>query len=275
MRMELGGFQILDEMSLTMPNTDAGKAVAARNATTHGLFSRDVVLPALGEDPEGYKQLEAAWLAQLPPKTLLERHYVEKIAAASWRLRRLHRWQAQILEEAGLTEDERLDKLTKVLRHETTLHRQIDTAVRMLSKDAPQLYAQQAKDLALDQTQTTPREYAANEEDGVNVELKAQDRLRRIRMDTEAVSLTLAGAPLDPQAPAQAEVGEICENELPPASEQPTESADDESADEAGDADAGNCQNELKAILKNPFRLTEYLDPKPRVFKLQGRRHVK
>jgi len=61
-----------------MPTTDAGKAIACRNATTHGLFARDVVLPSLGEDPEGYRRLEAEWMAQLPPRTLLERHYVEK-----------------------------------------------------------------------------------------------------------------------------------------------------------------------------------------------------
>ena len=36
------------------PKTQHGKAIASRNATTHGLFARDVVLPALGEDPEGY-----------------------------------------------------------------------------------------------------------------------------------------------------------------------------------------------------------------------------
>ena len=87
----------------TSPRTPDGKAVAARNATTHGLFARDIVLPALGEDPQGYKSLEAAWLAQLPPRTLLEQHYVEKIAAASWRLRRLHRWQAQLFEDDTLT----------------------------------------------------------------------------------------------------------------------------------------------------------------------------
>ncbi len=78
-----------------MPATTAGKAIASRNATTHGLFARDIVLLSLGEDPEGYRQLADEFTAQLAPRNLLERHYVEKIAAASWRLRRLHRWQAQ------------------------------------------------------------------------------------------------------------------------------------------------------------------------------------
>ena len=35
------------------PKTERGKAISSRNATTHGLFARDVVLPALGEDPAG------------------------------------------------------------------------------------------------------------------------------------------------------------------------------------------------------------------------------
>ena len=62
-----------------MPTSDAGKAIASRNATTHGLFARDVVLPSLGEDPDGYRQLEGAWTTQLVPHNLLEQHYVEKI----------------------------------------------------------------------------------------------------------------------------------------------------------------------------------------------------
>jgi hypothetical protein len=126
--------------------TEHGKAVASRNATTHGLFARDIVLPSLGEDPHGYTQLQDAWIDQLAPQNLLERHYVEKIAAASWRLRRLHRWQAQLFEDETLTEDERLDRLDKVLRHETALHRQIDTAVKMLVKDVPQLYTRRVRD---------------------------------------------------------------------------------------------------------------------------------
>jgi hypothetical protein len=132
----------------TGPRTPDGKAVAARNATTHGLFARDIVLPSLGEDPQGYTQILDELNAQIKPHTLLERHYVEKIAAASWRLRRLHRWQAQLFEDRTLTEDERLDKLDKVLRHENHLHRQIDTAVKMLNKDVPQLHTRRAREEA-------------------------------------------------------------------------------------------------------------------------------
>ena len=120
-----------------MPTTEPGKAIAARNATTHGLFARDVVLPHLGEDPAGYQSLADELAKQLAPQNLLEHHYVEKIAAASWRLRKLQRWQAQLYEDDTLTEDELLNRLDKTLRHETALHRQIDTAVKLLAKDVP------------------------------------------------------------------------------------------------------------------------------------------
>ena len=70
------GFQL-------MPTTNSGKAIASRNARNHGRLSCDVVLPALGEDPPDYKQVAAAWLTHFPSKTLLDRHCIEKIAAAS------------------------------------------------------------------------------------------------------------------------------------------------------------------------------------------------
>ena len=63
-----------------MPNTPEGKRIAARNATTHGLFARDVVLPHLGEDPADYEGFLAELAAQLNPKNLLEQHFTEKIA---------------------------------------------------------------------------------------------------------------------------------------------------------------------------------------------------
>ena len=184
----------------TGPRTPSGKAVSARNATTHGLFARDVVLPALGEDPHGYRLLEDAWLAQLPPRTLLEQHYVEKIAAASWRLRRLHRWQAQLFEDDTLTEEARLDRLDKALRHETHLHRQIDTAVKMLGKDAPALYARRVRDEVLEEAQTSERECRDSAREETDIDLETRGRLRRIRKATEAAVAALADAPLDTQA---------------------------------------------------------------------------
>ncbi len=172
----------------TGPRSAQGKAVAARNATTHGLFARDIVLPSLGEDPEGYRQITDELTSQLQPRGLLERHYVEKIAAASWRLRRLHRWQAQIFEDEALTEDERLDRLDKVLRHETALHRQIDTAVKMLNKDVPQLSKGRARDRALLDTMQTELDCRENRENWLEVEFEARERLKEMEKTTAALS---------------------------------------------------------------------------------------
>ena len=189
-----------------MPTTESGKAVAARNATTHGLFARDVVLPSLGEDPEGYRRFAAEWTTQLGPRNLLEHHYVEKIAAASWPLRRL---QAQLFEDDSLTEAERLERLDKALRHETALHRQIDTAVKMLHKDAPQLYRQRLREQVQEDLLISERECRDEPETDALVEQKIFDRLIGLRQETSQAVGTLADAPLD------AETREICENELP------------------------------------------------------------
>jgi hypothetical protein len=221
-----------------MPTTERGKAVASRNATTHGLFARDIVLPDLGEDPEGYRQLHNAWIAQLAPANLLERHYVEKIAAASWRLRRLHRWQAQLFEDDTLAEDERLDRLDKVLRHETALHRQIDTAVKMLGKDVPQLYARRVRDQVMLDLMLSERECRESARDETEVDLETRGRLRRIQKATEAALSALSGAPLDTE-PAMT-VAENCQNE--PASQPEAEEigeVDEKETDEGEWAAAG------------------------------------
>jgi hypothetical protein len=118
----------------TGPKTPEGKAIAARNSTSHGLFARDVVLIHLGENPDAFEALRDELCQQIQPINLIEQHYVEQIAAASWRLRRLDRWQAQIYEDEQITEDARFDKLDRVIRYETTLRRQIDKAVRLLGR---------------------------------------------------------------------------------------------------------------------------------------------
>jgi len=196
------------------PRTAGGKAVSARNATTHGLFARDIVLPSLGEDPEGYRQIEAEFTAQIAPRNLLERHYVEKIAASSWRLRRLHRWQAQLFEDETLTEDERLDKLDKVLRHETALHRQIDTAVKMLNKDVPQLAQSRAREQALRTTMQTELDCREHRENELEVTFAAREWLTQM-----TAAPPLDGCRLDAAPPTDTGEGfaeENCQNEPSP-----------------------------------------------------------
>ena len=156
--------------------------------------------------------MEAEWIAQLQPRNLLERLYVEKIAAASWRLRRLNRWQAQLFEDDTLTEDERLNKLDKVLRHETALHRQIDTSVKMLNKDVPQLYKGRARDRALLDTMQTELDCREDRENALEVEFEARERLKE--MEEAASTPTVDYARLDAAQNTTAN----CQNEPAPAS---------------------------------------------------------
>ena len=228
-----------------MPTTDTGKAIAARNVTTHGLFARDVVLPHLGEDPAGYQTLADALAQQLAPQNLLEHHYVEKIAAASWRLRRLQRWQAQLYEDDTLTEDERLDRLDKTLRHETALHRQIDTAVKMLAKDVPQLYARRVRARVLEDAMLSERECLECPEDDAAISMEVRNRLGRIRKATDLALPRLVAAPLDTLPRHEAE---NCQNELASAPSDSSSLSEGEGGGEVPGAeavgDAENCQNE-------------------------------
>ena len=206
------------------PRTPQGKAIAARNATSHGLFARDIVLPHLGEDPAGYNTLYLELSEQIDPRNLVERHYVEEIAAASWRLRRLHRWQAQVYEDPALTEDQRLDKLDRVLRHETALHRQIDKSVKLLARDVPLLFEGRARKQALADLEQTERACRADKEVEVEVAQRTRENLRcpPLPMDFDRQTLDNTHAPPDPPAETQ-----NCQNEPP------TEEALEDAADEA------------------------------------------
>ena len=193
----------------TGPKTDGGKRIAARNATTHGLFARDVVLTHLGEDPAAYEAFTAELKSQLGPRNLMETHYAEKIAAASWRLRRLHRWQAQLFEDPALSEDEALDKLDRVMRHETALHRQIDTSVRMLARELPALFEERIR------KQMLAGEHATEQGCRQNLDLAA--------FIQEAVKKRLPRAPLPPgldlnTLDTKNGRDELCQNEPAPAS---------------------------------------------------------
>src|SRR5205814_2305240 len=71
----------------TGPRTVAGKHRSSRNATSHGVFCRDLVLP--GESHEEFRAYRDAFLLRLNPQDVLELLIVDRIVAASWKLRRL------------------------------------------------------------------------------------------------------------------------------------------------------------------------------------------
>ena len=72
----------------TGPKTPTGKSIAARNATKHGLLSQEVVL--WEEDRSAFRALAVSLWDCLQPVGALEHLLVDRIVAATWRLRRVH-----------------------------------------------------------------------------------------------------------------------------------------------------------------------------------------
>jgi len=89
----------------TGPTTPEGKAAASQNALTHGLLSRQALLP--GEDEATLAELSGRLRDELRPVGELEGLLVERVIAAAWRLRRLGRV------EAGIFAWERLEELAE------------------------------------------------------------------------------------------------------------------------------------------------------------------
>jgi hypothetical protein len=82
----------------TGPKTDAGKEASGRNATTHGLTSKRVVLPH--ESQEEFDAQRAALHDQHKPVGEVEKELVDQIAQTWWRLQRAYRIEASFLEQS-------------------------------------------------------------------------------------------------------------------------------------------------------------------------------
>src|SRR5689334_16224576 len=71
----------------TGPRTSAGKRTSSRNAVTHGLFCNELVLK--GESHELFHGIRQGFIASLKPQNLVELLIVDRLTAATWKLRRL------------------------------------------------------------------------------------------------------------------------------------------------------------------------------------------
>lgn len=80
----------------TGPSSPEGKARVSANRRTHGLaVSRHLILP--GESQAEYDALLEGLTADLNPATALEEVFVHQAAEAHWKLRRLSRYEAEML----------------------------------------------------------------------------------------------------------------------------------------------------------------------------------
>lgn len=79
----------------TGPRTDRGKAIVARNALRHGLTAQRILLPDETQDELG--RLVDLLRRHYQPVGAAEVLLLERIIAATWRLRRVYRIEAGIL----------------------------------------------------------------------------------------------------------------------------------------------------------------------------------
>jgi len=84
------------------PRTDEGKARSSLNALTHGLTARGAIVLPLVERAEDWSAHLAGFVAALRPVGAVEQELVERMAAITWRLRRVERVEAAVI-EATLT----------------------------------------------------------------------------------------------------------------------------------------------------------------------------
>ena len=82
----------------TGPKSLEGKTIASKNATKHGLLSREVVLG--DEDADEFARFGREMLKALGPRGEVERSLAARAIAAAWRLRRFERIETLMLEHA-------------------------------------------------------------------------------------------------------------------------------------------------------------------------------
>ena len=85
----------------TGPVTDEGKAIVSKNRVSHGVLSRDVVLPGMEqfENVEDFKQLKESLEEYWQPEGVMEESLCEDLAIQWWRMRRLYRHESGSLKE--------------------------------------------------------------------------------------------------------------------------------------------------------------------------------
>jgi hypothetical protein len=99
----------------TGPRTAEGKQTASRNATTHGIFSSDCVLP--GESPAYFRLIKNGIFAELAPRSMLEMLLAVRVVRAEWGLLRVaaaerlaHGAIAQQMAQGSVEEVERIKR---------------------------------------------------------------------------------------------------------------------------------------------------------------------
>jgi len=89
----------------TGPRTPVGKKRSSQNALTHGLTAASPVLPS--EDPAAYETHCRAFHDEYKPSTPTETQLVTELADTAWRLNRVPKLEAALLDRAANPRTER------------------------------------------------------------------------------------------------------------------------------------------------------------------------
>ncbi len=111
------------------PKTPEGKARSARNALKHGLRAERLILLD-DEDPAEFEASVAAITAELEPTGALQEQLAARVAMAAWRMRRVDRLEAEILDERAFGRDRSAGDLALALTRDGNGARVFDTALR-------------------------------------------------------------------------------------------------------------------------------------------------
>ena len=116
-----------NSLKSTGPKTPEGKAIASRNAITHGLSARMPVIP--GENEAEFQEYTERWLDDLKPVGAMEEFLAERIIGIAWRLRRVGQIEANLFQPS---EGQETHQLSRLNRYENALDRNYYHAVKEL-----------------------------------------------------------------------------------------------------------------------------------------------
>ncbi len=124
----------------TGPKSIRGKGFSRRNATKHGILSRDLVIEeGTGKESlEEFQQLFAELIEDLKPQGRTELSLVETVAISDWRFRRALRAEgAEIASGASGAVNSALPPpymTDMLLRYQTAIHKQKMAALHLLQE---------------------------------------------------------------------------------------------------------------------------------------------
>ena len=130
----------------TGPKTESGKAIVARNATKHGLLSKEALLE--GEAEDALVDLGMRMRAELAPVGELECLLADRIIASAWRLRRVlgveigifRHEMCELVGEKGdpglafIRDGNGADAFSKLSRYESAIERSMYRALHELQR---------------------------------------------------------------------------------------------------------------------------------------------